>query len=88
MASNLNADQQRAMILANGLANTDINTRRADIIELVTILKRLDVFQQMDLVTAVNNPQALRYLGSAGLQQQARANMINKLQSLAAIGIK
>jgi len=88
MSANLNADQLRAITLAQGLASVDIDTRRADIIELVTILKRLDVFQQMALVAAINIPQALKYLGSAGLQQQARADMINKLQKLAAVGIK
>ena len=88
MSQNANNDQARAIFLAQNIAKVDEITRRADIIELVTILRRMTVFDQLNLVEKVQDPQALRYLGSAGLQRDARAAMINKLQSLAALGIK
>lgn len=88
MAANANSDQARAIFLAQNIAKVDEITRRADIIELVTILRRMTIFDQLALVEKIQDPQALKYLGSAGLQKQARAEMINKLQRLAALGIK
>ncbi len=88
MATNLNGDQQRLIQLATSIAQQSIEVRRADIIEMVTIIRRLTFVEQFAVVDAVNDPQALRYLGSAGLQKNARARMITKLQELAAIGIK
>ncbi len=88
MTAPLTQDQQRLIQLATNIANADILTRRVDITEMVNIIHRITQIELRPVVEAVNNPTALRYLITAGLPQDVRARAINKLQELAAIGIK
>ena len=88
MAQPLNSDQQRLVLLATTIANQPLDVRRADIVEMVTIIKRLTQDQQIAVINSIIVPQALRYLSTAGISGLARTTLLNKLIDLGAKGIK
>lgn len=88
MTAALTDDQQRLIKLATEIAKQDIIVRRADITEMVSIIRRLQPIDQRKVIEQINDPQALRYLSTAGISQDARARLHQKLQELAALGIK
>lgn len=79
---NLNEIQQRLKKLAESVVLMEKIKRRVALDEMTALNQKLTTPQQAELIAAINEGPALRFLSATGIRGDARAALFAKLANL------